>query len=85
MPVCATLFRARETAEFERGGMGNIVGTALTGLGGNGRVLDASTTRVEAALGSATQPDGTLSSSGAERLRTLLGYQSGDVEAYRQA
>ncbi len=77
--------RARETAEFERGGLGNVVGTALTAIGKNGRVLDASTARAEAALASATRADGTLSSSGAERLRTLLGYHSGDVEAYRQA
>jgi len=77
--------RAQETRAFERAGLGNMVGTALTAIGGNGRVLDASTERLEAALVSATQPDGSLSTDGADRVRTLLGYQRSDVDSYREA
>ncbi len=77
--------RATQTHEYERSGAGNVVGNAMTAIGGNGHVLDHSTARLQSALASATQPDGTLSSSGADRLRTLLGYQRSDVDAYRTA
>jgi hypothetical protein len=77
--------RAVETRQFERGGLGNLVGNAMTALGGNGSVLDESTTRLEQALSTATQPDGSLSTAGADRLRTLLGYHRGDVDSFREA
>ncbi len=77
--------RAVETQQFERSGLGNLVGNAITALGGNGTVLDESTTRLQRALATATQPDGTLSTAGADRLRTLLGYHRGDVDSFREA
>ncbi len=77
--------RAVKTQQFERGGVGNLVGNAITALGGNGNVLDESTTRLERVLATATQPDGSLSTAGADRLRTLLGYHRGDVDSFRQA
>ena len=77
--------RAKQARDFERAGLGNVVGTALTAIGGNGRVLDHSTERLETALSSATQADGSLSADGADRLRTLLGYQKSDVDSYRDA
>lgn len=77
--------RAKAAHDYERTGPGNVVGTALTSMGGNGRVLDESTARLETALASATQPDGSLSRDGADRLRTLLGYQKSDVDSYREA
>jgi hypothetical protein len=77
--------RAVEARQFERSGLGNVVGNAITALGGNGKVLDESTARLEQALSAATQPDGSLSATGAARLRTLLDYQRGDVSAFRDA
>jgi hypothetical protein len=77
--------RARETRDFERAGLGNAIGRALTGAGSTGDVLDQNTDRVEQALARAKASGTPLSAADAARVRTLLGYQQDDVAQYRQA
>jgi hypothetical protein len=77
--------RARETLAFERSGLNNLLGRALTGIGGTGRILDESTVRVEQALARAQASGPALSDEEAARVRTLLSYQQDDVGQYRAA
>lgn len=77
--------RARQTRDFERAGIGNALGRALTAFGSTGDVVDASTARVEHALARARTDGSPIDAAEAERVRTLLEYQRDDVTHYQAA